>query len=208
MRLAEQCYAEVQEEAPRELNIAIDARGEAQGKARPGLLRSDALDGGAARMGLLQVGALGRQELRDPVRVREPRRAFLAGPDEKLACQLAHGLEQLKARLAVLLEAHEQALFHKRRQAVERIDPRIGHDGGSRGFGEAAGEDAKATEEDALLRTQQIETPLEGGAQGLVPLRHITLAADKERKWLVQSGQHGLRREHAHARGSEFDGQR
>ena len=114
---------------------------------------------------------LAGEELHDPFAVPEPRRALLAGLGDALAGELAHGLEHVEARLAAHLGAHEQALLDERSQPVERVEPGVRHHGRGGVLGEAAGEDAEAAEEDALLGPQQVEAPLERGAQRLVPLR-------------------------------------
>ena len=164
--------------------IAIRARGEAQRKPSPHLLRRDALVGGLARLGVHQIVVLAGEELHDPLAVPEPRRALLAGLGDALAGELAHRLEHVKARLAAHFGAHEQVLFHERSQAIENVEPSVGHHRSGRVLGEAAGEDAEAAEEDPLLGTQQVEAPLEGGAQRLVSLRQIPLGAAEQRQRL------------------------
>ncbi|HVQ24146.1 MAG TPA: hypothetical protein VMV01_03170, partial [Planctomycetota bacterium] len=151
---------------------------------------------------------LAGEEPLDPLGVPEPGRAFLAGLCDAFAGQLAHGLEHVEARIAAQLGSHQQALLHERCERVERFEPGVGRDRCGRLLGEAASQDAEAAEEDALLGPQQVQAPVERGAQRLVPLRRIPLAATQQRERLVEARDHGLRRQHAHARGRKLDGER
>jgi hypothetical protein len=107
--------AEVDEQLPRELAIAIGPRREAERVARPDLLGCNALVSGQPRVHLLQPAALPGEELRDPLGVPESRGAFLAGLGNAFASKLTDRLEHGEASISVHLRANEQTLFHERR---------------------------------------------------------------------------------------------
>ena len=77
----------------------------------------------------------------------------------------------------------------------------------SRLQGAAADEDGEAPEQHLLLRLQQVVTPGDGVAQGALSLGRIPRPTGEEGQPLLQTGQHRLRREHAHPRRGQLDGQ-
>ncbi len=83
---------------------------------------------------------------------------------------------------------------------------------GAHGLGglqrEAAREDRQPAEQDALRLGQQVVTPVDGGAQRLVPRDGRAAAGGQQREAVVQAGGDLLHRKHLHAGGGQFDRQR
>ena len=119
--------------------------------------------------------------------------ALLAGLDEVLARQLAHGLEHVEPRLAAQLGADEQALLDQGREPVERVHARVRQHRLGRRLREAALEHAQSAKHHLLLRTQQAQAPFDGRAQRLVAFRQVALAGGKQRERAIEPRQHRLR---------------
>src|SRR5215471_1677639 len=71
----------------------------------------------------------------------------------------------------------------------------------------ATDEDREQTEEPLFICSEQIMTPLDGIAQGLLPGGYITYTADEQRQTLPQTRQERLWWEQPDARRRQFDGQ-
>ena len=131
----------------------------------------------------------------------------LAGLGQAFERELAHGLEQVKARDPVLLAAGEEALVGQRRQAVQRVDAGVRGDLGGRLLGEAAREHAEPSEERLLVGAQEVVAPGERGAQRLLASGQVAPLAREQGQRLIEARQHRLRRQDARPRGGQLDGQ-
>ena len=139
-RVHPQGEGELAVEVPQQRPVAPGGGREAQRGAHVSFLGRDALPPDRP-LGLSRDGTLrGPEEIARPARVARADVLVLAGFGQAFERELAHGLEQVKARDAVLLAAREQALVGQRRQAVQRVDAGVRGDLGGRLLGEAARE--------------------------------------------------------------------
>ncbi|MGH2351116.1 MAG: hypothetical protein ACRDJN_05820 [Chloroflexota bacterium] len=160
--------------------------------------------------------------------------AGLAAGLELLQSVLAHRLQQPKARLThPVVFAPNEALRH---QALQRLHhPQVDVRGSSLEVGwwrgpsslelgtsnaghdvdgvkaEAAHEHGEAAQQRLLLGSEQIVAPSDRGAKGLMAGRRVAWAAGQQREATgsgLEPGQQRRRREQAHARRGQLDGQR
>ena len=206
-RVHHQVEGELAVEVPQERPVAPGGGREAQRGARVSFLGRDALPPDrplrVSRDGPLR----GPEEIAHPARVARAGVLVLAGLGQAFERELAHGLEQVKARDPVLLAAGEEALVGQRRQAVQRVDAGVRGDLGGRLLGEAAREHAEPSEERLLVGPQQIVAPGERGAQRLLAGGQIAPLAREQGQRSIEARQHRLRRQDARPRGGQLDGQ-
>ena len=92
-------------------------------------------------------------------------------------------------------------------ETTEHVD-----DGADRGHGgggievEAACEHRQTTEHDAFVIEQEIVTPVEGGGQGLLPVRMATPATGEDGERIVQAGGELCDREVGDTHSGQFEG--
>ena len=125
---------------------------------------------------------------------------------------LAQRLQQPVPRRAVgLLLHHHQRLVRQVREPLEdllRRDPRTRTDvlGGFQR--PAPGEHRERGEEGPLRRPQQLKAPVHGGPQRLLAGQRRAAALGQQAEAVLQPGQQLPRRQHAHPRRRQLDGQR
>ena len=122
----------------------------------------------------------------------------------------ARGLEKPVARHRIALGEH-QRLVHQRAQVIERgpaVDLRVPRDVLRRFQGEAAREHAEPPEHPLLFGVEKAVTPLERGAQRLVPAEHGARTGSEHVEAFVEPRAQAFHAEQRHARGGKLDGQR
>jgi hypothetical protein len=82
----------------------------------------------------------------------------------------------------------------------------IGADGFGRGQAERPREYAQAGEQCLLGGGQQAEAPVQGVAQGLLPLRQVTRPAGQQAEPLAEPRRQGLRRQQPEPGRGQLDG--
>ncbi|HET7035608.1 MAG TPA: hypothetical protein VFI42_08010, partial [Thermomicrobiaceae bacterium] len=103
-----------------------------------------------------------------------------------------------------MIPLDHQALIDQRGQPIQNVEPVTG-DRLGRFQLPAAGEDCQAPEKPLLLWHEQIQAPLDGGAQRLLPPREVAGAAGQKWQSTLQPLQERHRREELDARCRQFD---
>jgi len=108
---------------------------------------------------------------------------------------LAHGLQHAHARLArSSVDPPQEALVHERAESIEHLDAELAV-GVADDLGPLdaapADEDPEPSEEDALGGIQEVVAPVNGSAEGSLPLREVVRGAGQERQALLQAAQDG-----------------
>ena len=139
-----------------------------------------------------------------------PQRLAVAALGQPLERVLANRLQHPEAWLAAghALGA-EQVVAQERFHTVDDVELEVPGDGVGSSQREAADEDAEAREEHLLLLGQEVEAPLDRGAQRPVPLGHACAGlGPQELEPLTQAHEDVARREQLDSCGGQLEGER
>ncbi len=142
--------------------------------------------------------------------MRATRRFELAVFDQLLACVLLGRLQEPVPRLVRSGVDLHQRFFDQRRQQIEHalFARDVRRDAFHPLQREAVGKDREPSEKAALLRRQQIVTPVDGRAHRLLARKRGAAAAAQDAKPFVQALGEIVDRQHPDARRSQLDGER
>ena len=118
------------------------------------------------------------------------------------------GPQRVEQPVSVVAAAGDHRLLDERRQQLERRVRAFTGDVQRGVEVERAGEDAEPCEELSLVGCQELEAPVDRGAQCLLPLGDRGTAVDQQPEAVLESGSDGCGAQHVGAGGGELDGQR
>ena len=202
---------EVASHAPEELEQPCELEHQLGGvRIRPAERGSNVVEVGLqpsvdapARLPGAQLRRRSRSELFEVLRMTAAQLLLLTTCVEALECVLTDRLEHAKARL-VRLVAAEQALVGQR---GERDEARVA-DGLGGLERAAAGEDGERRKQPLLFLVEQVEAPVQSGAEGPVSRGGVARSRGQQLEPALEALEHRLRRDQPGAGGSELDPQR